>query len=179
MNLNNFTIAYNFLKTTFQKRNVPFPPDLMAILDIPSSASPNSSQEQNRNNANDDDDEMFSPDNDNSDSTDTRSDVSLEYKYDSPASLSTTTSQKQQLNPLENAEDVENRHDLYHELYLLVLRTRQKKKLTSNNYETYEWPALIKQIIRCKFPSDIKNYECYKKPDVVFSLETFIDLFAQ
>ena len=68
---------------------------------------------------------------------------------------------------------------MYHQLYVLVLRQRQQKRLTSKAYKTYEWPALIKQIIRCTFPSDIKNYDCYKRPDVVFSLETFIDLFAQ
>lgn len=153
------------MKNSFQKRNVPFPPDLAAILDIPSSASENSLQASNGNNDDDFDDEMFSQDND---STDTQSDVSLEYKYDPPASLSKDTSKKQQLNALESVEDVENRHNLYHELYVLVLRKRQQKKLTSKNYETYEWPALIKQIIRCKFPSDIKNYDCYKQSDVVF-----------
>jgi hypothetical protein len=163
----------------FQKRNVPFPLDLTAILDIPPSASQNSSQAQLLNNDDDGNDEMFSLDNDNNDSTDTRSDVSLEYEYTRPAPLPTATSPQQQLNALESAEDVENRRDLYHELYVLVLRKRHQKQLTSKNYETYEWPALIKQIIRCRFPSDIKNYVCYKQPDVVFSIETFIDLFAQ
>ena len=86
---------------------------------------------------------------------------------------------QQQLNTLESAEDVKNRHDVYHQLYVLVLRQRQQKRLTSKAYETYQWPALIKQIIRCRFPSDIKTYDCYKRPDVVFSVETFIDLFAQ
>lgn len=113
----------------FQKRNVPFPPELTVIFDIPSSVSQNSSQAQNGNN-DDDDDEMFSPENDNNDSTDTHSDVSLEYKYDPPASLSTITSKTQQLNPLQRTEDIEKRHDLYHELYVLVLRKRQQKKLT-------------------------------------------------
>ena len=108
----------------------------------------------------------------------THSDVSLEYEYHSSAPLSTTTSQ-QQLNALESAEDVKNRLVVYHQLYVLVLRQRQQKRLTSKTYETYEWAALIKQIIRCRFPSDIKNYDCNKQPDVVFSVETFIDLFAQ
>ena len=96
----------------------------------------------------------------------------------SSPSPSTTTSQ-QQLNTLESAENVKNRHDVYHQFYVLVLCQRQQKRLTSKAYETYEWAALIKQIIRCRFPSDIKNYDCYKRPDVVFSVETFIDLFAQ
>ena len=75
------------------------------------------------------------------------------------------------------AEDVKNRHDVYHQFYVLVLHQRQQKKI---NFETYEWAALIKQIIRCRFPSDIKNYNCYKRPDVVFfSVGTFIDLFTQ
>ena len=97
----------------------------------------------------------------------------------SPSPSPSTTTPQQQLNTLESAEDVKNRHDVYHQLYVLVLRQRQQKRLTSKAYETYEWPALIKQIIRCRFPSDIKNYDCYKRPDVVFSVETFIDLFAQ
>ena len=80
---------------------------------------------------------------------------------------------QQQLNTLESAEDVKNRHDVYHQLYVLVLRQRQQKRLTSKAYETYEWSALIKQIIRCRFPLDIKNYDCYKRPDVVFSVETY------
>ena len=121
---------------------------------------------------------MFFLDGDNNDSADTHSDVGLEYEYHPSAPLSTTTSQ-QQLNALESAEDVKNRHDVYHQLYVLVLRQRQQKRLTSKTYETYEWPALIKQIIRCRFPSDIKNYDCYKRPDAVFSVETFVDLFAQ
>ena len=86
---------------------------------------------------------------------------------------------QQQLNTLESAEDVKNRHDVYHQLYVLVLRQRQRKRLTSKAYETYEWAALIKQIRRCRFLSDIKSYDCYKQPDVVFSVENFIDLFAQ
>ena len=108
----------------------------------------------------------------------THSDGSLEYEYHPSAPLPTITSQ-QQLNALESAEDVKNRHDVYRQLYVLVLRQRQQKRLTSKTYETYEWPALIKQIIRCRFPSDIKNYDYYKRPDIVFSVETFIDLFAQ
>ena len=78
---------------------------------------------------------------------------------------------QQQLNALESVEDVKNRHDVHHQLYVLVLRQRQQKRLTSKAYETYEWPALIKQIIRCRFPSDIKNYDCYKRPGVVFSVD--------
>ena len=54
---------------------------------------------------------------------------------------------QQQLNALESAEDVKNRHDVYHQFYVLVLRQRQQKGLTSKTYETYEWAALIRQII--------------------------------
>ena len=178
MNLNNFRIAYDFLKTTFQSRNVPFPLDLAAILDIPPSTAQNSLQAQRANDDDDDNNEVFSLDSDNSDSADTYSDVSLECEYHPSAPLSTTTFQ-QQLNALESAEDVKNRHDVYHQLYVLVLLQRQQKRLSSKTYETYEWLALIKQIIRCRFPSDIKNYDCYKPLGVVFSVETFIDLFAQ
>ena len=56
----------------------------------------------------------------------THSDVSLEYEYHPSAPLSTITSQ-QQLNALESAEDVQNRHDVYHQLYVLVPRQRQQK----------------------------------------------------
>ncbi|CAF1277262.1 unnamed protein product [Rotaria magnacalcarata] len=110
----------------FQTRNAVSPSDLTAIFDIPSSVSQNSSQTQPANDDDDDNNEMFSLDNDNNDTADTHSDVSLEYEYHPSASLSTTDSQ-QQLNALESAEDVENRHDLYHELYILVLRKRQQK----------------------------------------------------
>ena len=93
MNLNNFKIAYDFLKTMFQNQNVPFPLDLAAILDIPPSAAQNSLQEQRANDDDDDDNnEMFSLDSDNNDSADTHSDVSLEYEYHPSAPLSTTTS---------------------------------------------------------------------------------------
>ncbi|CAF4437096.1 unnamed protein product, partial [Rotaria sp. Silwood2] len=56
----------------FQKRNIPFPPDLAAILDIPPSAAQNSSQAQLANGDDDDSNEMFSLDNDNNDSADTQ-----------------------------------------------------------------------------------------------------------
>ena len=135
MNLNNFRIAYDFLKTMFQNRNVPFPPDLAAILDIPPTAAQNSLQAQRANDDDDDNNEIFSLDSDNNDSADTHSDISLEYEYHPSAPLSTTTSQ-QQLNALESAEDVKNRHDVYHQLYVLVLRQRQQKRLTSKTYET-------------------------------------------
>ena len=44
---------------------------------------------------------------------------------------------QQPLNTLESAEDVKNRYDVYHQLYVLVLRQRQQKI----NFETYEWAA--------------------------------------
>ena len=78
--------------------------------------------------------------------------------------------QQQQQNALESAEDVEKRHDVYQQFYVLVLRQRQQKKLTWKTYETYEWSALIKQIRRCRFPSDMKNGDCYQRTDVGFSV---------
>ena len=107
MDLNNFRIAYDFLKTMFQNRKVPFSLDLAAILDIPPSATQNSLQVQRANDDDDDNNEMFSLDSDNNDSADTHSDVSLEYEYHPSAPLSTTTPQ-QQLYALESAEDVKN-----------------------------------------------------------------------
>ena len=59
MNLNNFRIAYNFLKTMFKNRNVPFPLDLAAIIDIPPSAAQNSLQAQRANDDDDHNNEMF------------------------------------------------------------------------------------------------------------------------
>ena len=109
----------------FQNRNISFPLDLAAILDIPPYVAQNSLQAQHANDDDDDNNQMFSLDSDNNDSPDTHSDVSLEYEYHPSAPLSTITSQ-QQLNALESAEDVKNRHDVYHQLYVLVLRQRQQ-----------------------------------------------------
>ena len=91
MNVNNLRIASNFLKTMFEKRSVPFPLDLAAILDISSSVAENSSQAQRTNDDDDDNKEIFSLESDNNDSADTHSDVSLQYGYHPSTPLSTTT----------------------------------------------------------------------------------------
>jgi hypothetical protein len=64
------------------------------------------------------------------------------------------------------------------ELYQLVLAKLKQKRLTKKNSETYEWPPIVKQIIRCRYPSDIRDYVCYKQATVSFTLDSFIDLFA-
>ena len=58
----------------------------------------------------------------------------------------------------------------------MILSMRQKELKTKKN-EVYEMPLLIKQIIRCLYPSDIEDNNYSLKPNVVFTLQTFIDLF--
>ncbi len=107
------------------------------------------------------------------------SDYSDEYD-DPPATVIAPTPSiiASQENILDNKDDVQSRHDLYKELYQLVLAKRKQKGLTNKTSETYEWPAILKQIIRCRYPSDIRDYVCYKQSTVSFTLDTFIDLFA-
>ena len=83
-----------------------------------------------------------------------------------------------QENILGNNDDVQSRRKLYKELYQLALVKRKHKRLTNKNNEMYEWPPIVKQIIRYQYPSDIRDYVCYKQPTVSFTLNSFIDLFA-
>ena len=107
------------------------------------------------------------------------SDYSDEYD-DPPTTISTQASstKSSQQNFLDSSHDVQSRHELSKELYHLVLAKRKRKRLTNANNETYEWPPIVKQIIRCRYPSDIRDYVRYKQPTVSFTLDIFIDLFC-
>ncbi len=53
---------------------------------------------------------------------------------------------------------------------------------TSNEHFTYKkrpfaGTSLVKQIIRCLYPSDVDDKKVLEKPDVVFTLQTFVELF--
>jgi hypothetical protein len=50
-------------------------------------------------------------------------------------------------------------------------KTKAKKR------EIYGLSPLVKQIIRCLYPSDIDDKKVLEKPDVVFTLQTFVELF--
>jgi hypothetical protein len=107
------------------------------------------------------------------------SNYSEEYDYPPmPVVAPAPTTKQNEGNVLENNDDVQSRRELYKELYQLVLAKRKHKRLTNKNNETYEWPPIVKQIIRCRYPSDIRDYVCYKQPTVSFTLDSFIDLFA-
>jgi hypothetical protein len=79
--------------------------------------------------------------------------------------------------PLDKPEDAENRRETYKELYRFAHGIRREKGQTTSKYTNYQWPPLILQVIRCRYPSGIKNYDNYREPDVVFTDESFVDLF--
>ncbi|CAM4788976.1 unnamed protein product [Rotaria magnacalcarata] len=79
-------------------------------------------------------------------------------------------------NPLELPHDRKHRQETYNKLNQLIFGIRQQK-LKANKREIYELPTLVKQIIRCLYPSDIDDNNCLQKPDIVFNLKAFIELF--
>ncbi len=79
--------------------------------------------------------------------------------------------------PLDKPEDAQNRREIYKEIYRLVHGIRREKSQTTSKYANYQWPPLLLQVIRCRYPSGVKNYENHREPDVVFTDESFVDLF--
>ncbi|CAF2153909.1 unnamed protein product [Rotaria magnacalcarata] len=79
-------------------------------------------------------------------------------------------------NPLELPHDRKHRQETYNKRNQLIFGIRQQK-LKANKREIYELPTLVKQIIRCLYPSDIDDNNCLQKPDIVFNLKAFIELF--
>ncbi|CAF3183722.1 unnamed protein product [Rotaria socialis] len=79
-------------------------------------------------------------------------------------------------NPLDLPHDQKQRQEIAYKLNQLVFGIRQQK-LKTKKKEIYELPPLIKQLIRCLYPSDIDDNNCSQKPDIVFTLRTFIELF--
>ncbi|CAF4818677.1 unnamed protein product [Rotaria socialis] len=79
-------------------------------------------------------------------------------------------------NPLELPHDRKHRQETYNKLNQLIFGIRQQK-LKVKKREIYAIPPLVKQIIRCLYPSDIDDNNCLQKPDIVFNLKAFIELF--
>ncbi|CAF5166567.1 unnamed protein product [Rotaria magnacalcarata] len=77
-------------------------------------------------------------------------------------------------NSLELPHDRKHRQKTYNMLNQLIFGIRQQKL---KRKEIYELPPLVKQIIRCLYPSDIDGNNCLQKPDIVFNLKSFIELF--
>ncbi|CAF1099177.1 unnamed protein product [Didymodactylos carnosus] len=76
---------------------------------------------------------------------------------------------------LETATDAQARKELYNELYKLIF-SKQKRTHGGKIAMTYAWPLLIKQLIRCRYPSDIQDY-VYHKNSIKLSLDDFIHAF--
>ncbi|CAF3181395.1 unnamed protein product [Rotaria socialis] len=79
-------------------------------------------------------------------------------------------------NPLDLSHNQKQRQEIDYQLNQLIFGIRQQK-LKAKKKEIYERPPLIKQLIRCLYPSDIDDNNCSQKPDIVFTLRTFIELF--
>jgi len=79
-------------------------------------------------------------------------------------------------NPLDLPHDRKCRQETFNKLNQLIFNIRQQKRKTKKK-EIYELPPLVKQIIRCLYPSDIDEKQFLEKPDVVFTLQTFVELF--
>ncbi|CAF4504562.1 unnamed protein product, partial [Didymodactylos carnosus] len=62
---------------------------------------------------------------------------------------------------LETAADAQARQELCDELYKLIF-SKQKRMHGGKNAVTYEWPSLVKQLIQCRYPSDIQDYVHHK-----------------
>ena len=85
---------------------------------------------------------------------------------------------------LKNSQVVNSNNQNYQSILILILlqknsiENRINFSLGNANNETYERSPIVKQIIRCRYPSDIRDYARYKQPTVSFTLDIFIDLFA-
>jgi hypothetical protein len=79
-------------------------------------------------------------------------------------------------NPLDLPRDRKCRQETFNKLDQLIFSIRQQKEKTTKK-EVYELPPLVKQIIRCLYPSDIDDNKFLQKPDIIFTLQTFIELF--
>jgi len=89
-------------------------------------------------------------------------------------SLSSLTLTK--ANPLELPHDRKCRQEIFNKVNQLIFNIRQQKGKAKKK-EIYELPPLVKQIIRCLYPSDIDDKNYLQKPDVIFTLHTFVELF--
>ena len=79
-------------------------------------------------------------------------------------------------NPLDLPRDRKCREEIYNNLNQLIFNIREQQGKTKKK-ELYELPPLVKQITRCLYPSDIDDKKFLQKPDVIFTLQTFVELF--
>ena len=88
------------------------------------------------------------------------------------SSLTLTT----KANSLDLPHDRKCRQEIFNKVNQLIFNIRQQKGKAKKK-EIYELPPLVKQIIRCLYPSDIDDKNYLQKPDVIFTLHTFVELF--
>ncbi len=89
------------------------------------------------------------------------------------SSLTLTT----KANPLDLPRDRKCRQETFDKLNQLIFNIREQKGKTKKK-EVYDLPPLVKQIIRCLYPSDIDDKNRLQKPDIIFTLQTFVELFV-
>ncbi|CAF3348846.1 unnamed protein product [Rotaria socialis] len=205
--MNNFNICYNALCRAFDKENVIILPALIEILKpqnpVDSSIIHTNTNDDEAECHTTTSSEDFSDDeSDSSDNIDSNNINQTNLKSrtnsksaDTPKSLSrsfltlaiTTNANSLNLplsslkltikpNPLDLPHDQKQRQEIDCKLNQLIFGIRQQK-LKTKKKEIYELPPLIKQLIRCLYPSEIDDNNCSQKPDIVFTLRTFIELF--
>jgi hypothetical protein len=147
--MNNFQLCYNYLERKFIENGFQhIPPELDTIVRPANNTNAAAAVNNIRNNHGNNNMRISTSSNDNSC-----------YLY------------------LVTDDDVQARHELYYQLYQLVFaKQKQKRMHRGKNSVTYEWPPIIKQLIRCRYPGDIKDYVCYKNA-IQLSLQDFIDVF--
>ncbi|CAF4083530.1 unnamed protein product, partial [Rotaria sordida] len=205
--MSNFDICYNALCNAFHKENVIMPPALVKILKpddaihssitLTNTSSIDSDSDTTTNVDTDSSDE--SADSNDIDSTKSiQENINKGKNDDSIANAKTITRSLSSLtlttninplnsslssltlatnsNPLDLPRDRKRRQETFNKLNQLIFSIREQKGKTTKK-EIYELPPLIKQIIRCLYPSDIDDKKFLQKPDVIFPLQTFIELF--
>ncbi|CAF1489674.1 unnamed protein product [Adineta ricciae] len=200
--MRNFQIFYDALKATFQDKEVPFPTALALILEPPTSGknaqatvlSPIPSNEEGSNYSTEYECEESVPilviqDNQENILKDRRLQSQAARgngrgrgrrargNNSSAVAASLARPSPPHDDPLDSPADAEARRAIYKDLYRLVHGIRLQKGQTTSKYANYQWPPLLLQVVRCRYPSGIKNYENYREPDVIFTDESFVDVF--
>ncbi|CAF3329913.1 unnamed protein product [Rotaria socialis] len=192
--MNNFNICYNALYRAFDQENVIIP---LALVEILKPQNPVDSSIIHTN-TNDDEaecrtttssEDFIDDESDGLDNIDSRNtnqanpksrtnDKSADNNKNANSLNLPLSSLKltNKPNPLDLPHDQKQRQEIDSKLNQLIFGIRQQK-LKTKKKEIYELPPLIKQLIRCLYPSDIDDNNCSQKPDIVFTLRTFIELF--
>ncbi|UJR19115.1 hypothetical protein I4U23_022250 [Adineta vaga] len=205
--MNNFEICYNALCAAFNKENVIIPDTLVKILkpddavdlciNLLNTAAIDSESDattNNESNSSDESDESskidlnktFKLNITNNKKVDTVSKSKSITRSFSTLTLTTGTNSVNlssssstvatNINPLDLPRDRKCRQETFNQLRQLIFEIRQQKRKTTKK-EVYDLPPLIKQIVRCLYPSDIDEKIYSQKPDVTFTLQAFIELF--